>query len=407
MNYIVSKNKYGKLKQFLDPVEGILLFFLVLDLLDTPLLGHLDLLLGAVFPGFVPAGLVVGLPAFLFRVLLTELLWLRPTALVRNVNTALTRFVPARLNWRLLTLLDGLPPAFLDVLTLLVVRGVGGVRGGGVLHSGHLGRHLRSNLGAESLLKESLAKQVLTEQVQVEEVDATLLPTGLVTQSGHTSLGVLLALDLLRELQQLRGGNILQNLSQSLLINVVQRVLVIMFVMIISRPLSRRTGFHSGLGRLVLTMRGGLGGVVVLLGLGRVVVLGGLMAVLQPLADLLVLLPALLHPLSAALLVVLSLALGRPLSLALFLGFLLADLLICGGAVRLPHIFPLDLAVLGLLLRTLEQPLEGSLHQALRKEMSSFSESQKPQKRHYQQMSTVHLLSTTTGAGEAGSEEPM
>merc|ERR1712088_534140 len=402
MNYIVSKNKYGKLKQFLDPVEGILLFFLVLDLLDTPLLGHLDLLLGAVFPGFVPAGLVVGLPAFLFRVLLTELLWLRPTALVRNVNTALTRFVPARLNWRLLTLLDGLPPAFLDVLTLLVVRGVGGVRGGGVLHSGHLGRHLRSNLLAESLLKESLAEQVLTEQVQVEEVDATLLPTGLVTQSGHTSLGVLLALDLLRELQQLRGGNILQNLSQSLLINVVQRVLVIMFVMIISRPLSRRTGFHSGLGRLVLTMRGGL---------GRVVVLGGLVAVLQPLADLLVLLPALLHPLSAALLVVLSLALGRPLSLALLLvlgpallpplsgtlllGFLLADLLICGGAVRLPHIFPLDLAVLGPLLRTLEQPLEGSLHQALRKEMSSFSESQKPQKRHYQQMSTVHLLSTT------------
>merc|ERR1712088_87665 len=320
MNYIVSKNKYGKLKQFLDPVEGILLFFLVLDLLDTPLLGHLDLLLGAVFPGFVPAGLVEGLPALLLRVLLTELLWLRPTALVRNVNTALTRFVPARLNWRLLTLLDGLPPAFLDVLTLLVVRGVGGVRGGGVLHSGHLGRHLRSNLLAESLLKESLAKQVLTEQVQVEEVDATLLPTGLVTQSGHTSLGVLLALDLLRELQQLRGGNILQNLSQSLLINVVQRVLVIMFVMIIGRPLSRRTGFDSGLGRLVLTMRGGLGGVVVLLGLGRVVVLGGLVAVLQPLADLLVLLPALLHPLSGTLL----------------LGLLLADLLICGGAVGLP-----------------------------------------------------------------------
>merc|ERR1712088_186462 len=315
MNYIVSQDKYGKLKQFLDPVEGILLFLLVLHLLDTPLLGHLDLLLGAVFPGFVPAGLVVGLPAFLLGVLLTELLWLRPTALVRNVNTALTRFVPARLNWRLLALLDGLPPAFLDVLTLLVVRGVGGVRGGGVLHSGHLRRHLRSNLLAESLLKESLA-----EQVNVEEVDAALLPTGLVTQSGHTGLGVLLALDLLRKLQQLRGGNILQNLSQSLLINVVQRVLVIMFVMIISRPLSRRTGFQGGLGRLVLTMRGGLGGVVVLLGLGRVVVLGGLVAVLQPLADLLVLLPALLHPLSGTLL----------------LGLLLADLLICGGAVGLP-----------------------------------------------------------------------
>ena len=200
-----------------------------------------------------------------------------------------------------------------------MVRGVGGVRGRGVLHRGDLRRHLRSNLGAESLLQESLAQQVLTEQMQVEKVDAALLPTGVVTQSGHTSLGVLLALNLLRELQQLRGGNVLQDLSQSLLINVVQRVLVIMFVMIISRPLGR-TGLDSWLGRLVLTMRGGLGGVMVLLRLGRVVVLGFLVAVLQPLADLLVLLPALLHPLSAALLVVLSLALGRPLSLALNTG---------------------------------------------------------------------------------------
>merc|ERR1719219_3163919 len=148
-------------------------------------------------------------------------------------------FVPARLNWRLLALLDGLPPAFLDVLTLLLVRGVGGVRGGRVLHRGDLRRHLRSNLGAESLLKESLAQQVLTEQMQVEEMDAALLPTGVVTQSGHTGLGVLLALNLLRELQQLRGGNVLQDLSQGLLINVVERVLVIMFVMIISRPLGR------------------------------------------------------------------------------------------------------------------------------------------------------------------------
>ena len=48
-----------------------------------------------------------------------------------------------------------------------------------------------------------------------------------------------------------------------------------------------------------------------------VVVLLGLVAVLQPLADLLVLLPALLHPLGLALLVVLSLALRYPLSLAL------------------------------------------------------------------------------------------
>ena len=45
--------------------------------------------------------------------------------------------------------------------------------------------------------------------------------------------------------------------------------------------------------------------------------LGFLMAVLQPLADLLVLLPALLHPLGLALLVVLSLALRNPLSLTL------------------------------------------------------------------------------------------
>ena len=83
-------------------------------MLDTPFLGNLDLLLGAVFPGFVPAGFVEGLkvkykekiriidtthlPAFLLGVLLAELLRLRPTALVRNVNTALTRFVPARLN---------------------------------------------------------------------------------------------------------------------------------------------------------------------------------------------------------------------------------------------------------------------------------------------------------------------
>ena len=48
-----------------------------------------------------------------------------------------------------------------------------------------------------------------------------------------------------------------------------------------------------------------------------VMFLGFLMAVLQPLADLLVLLPALLHPLGLALLVVLSLALRNPLGLTL------------------------------------------------------------------------------------------
>merc|ERR1719239_205658 len=134
----------------------------------------------------------------------------------------------------------------------------------------------------------------------------------------------------------------------------------------------------------------------------------GFMTILQPLADLLVLLPALLHPLSLALLVVLSLALCHPLCLALLLvlgpaflpplggtfllRFLLADLLICSRAVRLPHILPLDLTVLLLLLLTLEQRLEGPLHQSLPKEMSSFRKSQKPEHRHYQQLSSFHLL---------------
>jgi len=134
--------------------------------------------------------------------------------------------------------------------------------------------------------------------------------------------------------------------------------------------------------------------------------LGFLMAVLQPLADLLVLLPALLHPLGVALLVVLSLALRDPLGLTLLLvlspaflaplggtfllGLLLADLLICGCAVRLPHIFPLDLAMLLLLLLALKQRLEGSLHQTLPKEMSSLGESQESEHRHYQQISSLH-----------------
>ena len=46
------------LKQILDLVKGILLWLLVLH---APLLGDLDLLLCAVFPRFVPAGLVVSL----------------------------------------------------------------------------------------------------------------------------------------------------------------------------------------------------------------------------------------------------------------------------------------------------------------------------------------------------------
>ena len=46
------------LKQFFDLVKGILVLLLILD---APLLGDLDLLLSAVFPGLVPAGLVVSL----------------------------------------------------------------------------------------------------------------------------------------------------------------------------------------------------------------------------------------------------------------------------------------------------------------------------------------------------------
>jgi len=60
---------------------------------------------------------------------------------------------------------------------------------------------------------------MLTEKVKVEQVDAALLPAGAVTQGGHASLGV--ALDLLGQLQQLRGGDVLQSLSQGLLVNVI------------------------------------------------------------------------------------------------------------------------------------------------------------------------------------------
>ena len=39
------------------------------------------------------------------------------------------------------------------------------------------------------------------------------------------------------------------------------------------------------------------------------------------------------------------------------------DLLVCGGAVRLPHVFPLDLTVL-LVLLLIEERLEAGLQQA-------------------------------------------
>jgi len=236
------------LKQFFDLVKGILVLLLILD---APLLGDLDLLLRAVFPGFVPAGLVVGLPAILLGVFLTELLGFRPTALVGNINTTLARLVPTRINWRLLAFLDRLPPAFLDILAFLVVRGVRRVRGGGrVLHSGHLGSLLCSDLLAESFSQESLAQKMLTEQVEVQQVDAALLPAGAVTQGGHASLGV--ALDLLGQLQQLRGGDVLQSLSQGLLVNVIVTVIIsTMLMVLISRPL-HLTGLDGGGGRLVV-----------------------------------------------------------------------------------------------------------------------------------------------------------
>merc|ERR550532_2003700 len=227
------QDKYNKqvfLKEFLDLVKSILLVVLTLD---APLLGHLDLLLGAVLPGFVPTGLVVSLPALLLGVLLTELLGFRPAPLVRNVNTALAGFVPTIVNWSL--------PAFLDILALLVVRSVRGVRGGRVLHSRDLGCNLCSDLLAESFLEESLAQQVLTEQMKVEKVDAAFLPAGSITQSGHSGLCV--ALQFLGDLQQLRGGDVLQSLSQGLLIDVIQElVVIIMFMVMISGPLGMAAG---------------------------------------------------------------------------------------------------------------------------------------------------------------------
>ena len=81
---------------------------------------------------------------------------------------------------------------------------------------------------------------LLKEQMKVEEVDAALLPAGAVTQGGHASLGA--ALDLLGELQQLRGGDILQSLGQGLLIKVIQHVVIIMFMVMISGPLSMAAG---------------------------------------------------------------------------------------------------------------------------------------------------------------------
>ena len=115
---------------------------------------------------------------------------------------------------------------------------------GRVLHRRDLGSLLCSSLLAECFRQESLAQQVLTEQVKVEQVDAALLPAGAVTQGGHASLGV--ALELLGQLQQLRGGDILQSLSESLLVNVIMTFTIsTMCMVLISRPL-HLTGLDSG-----------------------------------------------------------------------------------------------------------------------------------------------------------------
>jgi len=75
----------------------------------------------------------------------------------------------------------------------------------------------------------ALAQEMLTEQVEVEQVKAALL-SGL-SNGGHASVG---ALNLLGELEEVRGGNIFESLSQSLLINVLQYVKVLL---VVHRPL--------------------------------------------------------------------------------------------------------------------------------------------------------------------------
>merc|ERR1719295_1802099 len=243
------------------PVSPLLLLLL----LQTPLLGHLDLLLGAMLPRLVPAVLLVRLPTLLLWVLLTKFLGLRPAALLGNIHTALVRFLPAVLDGSLLTLLDGLPPALLDILTFLVMGGMRGVRrmrrsgefrgrspseglaskartsdclacegftssrsaSDSLTSSSLAGNALASSssaqdsLGslAEEMVGGSLACKMFAQEVEVEEVETPLL-SGL-PDGGHSGVGTLLAQlgHLLRQLQQLGGGDVLESLGQDLLIN--------------------------------------------------------------------------------------------------------------------------------------------------------------------------------------------
>merc|ERR1719295_2205296 len=233
------------------PVSPLLLLLL----LQTPLLGHLDLLLGAVLPRLVPAMLLVRLPTLLLWVLLAKFLGLRPAALLGNIQTALVRFLPAVLDGSLLTLLDGLPPALLDILTFLVMGGMRGVRR--MRRSGEFrGRSpseglaskartsdcfacegftssrsasdtltssssAQDSLGslAEEMIGGGLAGEMFAQEVEVEEVETPLL-SGL-PDGGHSGVGTLLAQlsHLLGQLQQLGGGDVLESLGQDLLIN--------------------------------------------------------------------------------------------------------------------------------------------------------------------------------------------
>ena len=133
--------------------------------LQTPLLGHLDLLLSAVLPGLVPAVLFVGLNVTLFRscykVIYTKLTsqhfssgYFLQCSLGSDQHRCLGTSTQVScgssqqestanrtcqcmtstervFTWSLLALLDGLPPTLLGVLALLVVgrmRRMGRVR---------------------------------------------------------------------------------------------------------------------------------------------------------------------------------------------------------------------------------------------------------------------------------------
>merc|ERR1711872_71790 len=72
---------------------------------------------------------------------------------------------------------------------------------------------------AEEMVGGGLAGEMLAQEVEVEEVKAPLL-SGL-PDGGHSGVGTLLAQlgHLLGQLQQLRGGDVLESFGQDLLIN--------------------------------------------------------------------------------------------------------------------------------------------------------------------------------------------